>query len=493
MVGFCLALAGAPAVALAGAPAVAQPTGSDGDAWIGIRVVDGDGEFYQVASGETWVPCGTNLMRFDRGGPEAPFSMADYDPAWIETQLDDLAAKGYNAVRVFFERCVTDLDCTAGPGQRLSGEFLERAAEFLRLAAARDIHVMYSSNTLPTNSWYVWEGYPEGDSDFVSARNVEVYQIFFRDFVEGLIAHGAPMDWLWSLEIRNEYQYLTADWPPWNLSEGMFTAANGESYDMGVRADRRRLSSDSLLHWADEMTAVIKSVDPDLLVSIGLLLLPSDDVGPPGSDDQRNLVVGPFHERTTVDFFDIHGILPSVEEARTAFSLPASREKPVIIGEFAGEWGTPDVVAWVAVRWQARTCQAGFDGWLTWHWQWVADTDIDAALNPRDHPDPCVRGRGRDPAGEPGPAGAGVPQRGPRVSARQPRRWRPRVVLERCCGQPTVVRGRSGFGRDAGRVPPAHRRGDTARAGRYPGAGQGSGNRWTVSAVASVPAAHQAR
>lgn len=375
---------------LVGLPTAAESPAAESGARIGIRVVDGDGEFYEVATGETWVPRGTNLMRFDRGGPEAPFGTPDYDPRWIEAQLDDLAAKGYNAVRVFFEMCVADVDCTAGPGERLSPEFLARAAEFLRLAGERGIHVMYSSNTLPTDSWYVWEGYPEGDSDFISTTNVEIYRHFFRDFVEGLIEAGAPMDWLWSLEIRNEYQYLTADWPPWNRAAGEFTAANGQTYDMAVQADRRRLSSEGLLYWADEMNAVIKSVDPELLVSIGLLL-PSGDVRRPGSEDQRKLYVGAFHERTTVDFFDVHGILPSVQEARDRFSLPASREKPVIIGEFAGDWATPDVVAWVASRWQSRTCRAGFDGWLTWHWQWVADTEIDAALAPREHPDPCVR------------------------------------------------------------------------------------------------------
>lgn len=384
VVALCIALIGVPVAGTSPRP------DADAGARIGIRVVDGDGEFYVMATGETWVPRGTNLMRFDRGGPEAPFGGPDYDLGWIEAELDDLAAKGYNAVRVFFEMCVADRDCTAGPGERLSPEFLGRAAEFLRLAGERGIHVMYSSNTLPADSWYVWEGYPEGDSDFVSATNVERYRDFFRDLVEGLIAHGAPMDWLWSLEIRNEYQYLTADWPPWNQTTGAFTAANGRTYDMADRADRRRLSWEGLTYWADEMNAVIKAVEPELLVSIGLLL-PSGEVGPPGAGDQRKLYVGPFHERTTVDFFDIHGIFPTVQEARERFSLPASRDKPVIIGEFAGEWATPDVVAWVATRWQTRTCDAGFDGWLTWHWQWVADTEIDAALSPREHPDPCTR------------------------------------------------------------------------------------------------------
>lgn len=60
---------------------------------IGIRVVDGDGQFYRLSTGETWIPRGTNLMRFDRGGAEAPFAISDPDPAWTEEQLDAIAAR----------------------------------------------------------------------------------------------------------------------------------------------------------------------------------------------------------------------------------------------------------------------------------------------------------------------------------------------------------------------------------------------------------------
>ena len=128
---------------------------------------------------------------------------------------------------------------------------------------------------------------------------------------------------------------------------------------------------------------------PEMLVGIGLLL-PSDHIRSLGSDDPRYLIAGDFTRVTDVDFFDIHGATPTVKRARRQWVLPDGNEKPIIVGEFAGDFSTKDVVAKVAARFQAMTCQAGFDGWLTWHWEANAGTPVDAALAPSSNPDPCV-------------------------------------------------------------------------------------------------------
>lgn len=248
----------------------------------------------------------------------------------------------------------------------MSGRFLDAGAGFLEAAAARDLWVMLSSNTIPSDSWHAHEAFAEGEADFLTARNVEVYATLFEDLLEGLMARDAPLDRLWSLEIRNEYHYLTSD-PPWSWSEGTFTAANGQAYDMARMGDRRRLSAEGLLHWADTMTGTIKAIVPDLLVSNGLLM-PVDNIDPYGEGDPRWLIVDDFHERSAVDFFDIHGSRRSVGYARRLFNLPTTMHKPVVVGEFGGDWSTPDIVADVSGWWQALTCQAGFDGWLTWQW-----------------------------------------------------------------------------------------------------------------------------
>ncbi|MGB7858934.1 MAG: hypothetical protein WBM90_00365 [Acidimicrobiia bacterium] len=236
--------------------------------------------------------------------------------------------------------------CVAGPNEKISSQFPDDATDFLTMAASRGIHVMYTSNDLPADSWYAREAFVDRESDFLTTRNVEVYKEYFSDFLNGLIERGAELDWLWSMELRNEYVYQL-DWLPWNWTEGEFTAANGETYDMAIQSERDRLSSESLTFWADEMTAVIKSISPEFLVSIGLLAA-HDNITPFGEGDPRWLVVGDFHEQTDVEFFDIHGIRSSVEVAMERYNIPDVDEKPVIVGEFgatSAAFGSIDIGA----------------------------------------------------------------------------------------------------------------------------------------------------
>jgi hypothetical protein len=366
---------------------------------IGIRSVDGVAEFYDTLSEDRWIPRGTNLIRVYGAGAETPISQNTFDAVWIEERLQAMEDLGFNVVRVMLEICDTG-HCVAGPNEEISPQFLDNATQFLAMAASHGIHVMYSSNDLPADSWYTREAFVEGESDFLTDRNVEVYRQYFSDFLTGLIERDAPLDWLWSMELRNEYVYQR-DWPPWDWTEGEFTAANGQTYDMAYESDRGRLSSESLTFWADEMTAEIKSIRPELLVSIGLLAS-HDNINPFGEGDPRWLIVGDFHEQTDVEFFDIHGIRSSVEVAMERYNLSDIDEKPVIIGEFGGtsaSFGSIDIAAWVASLWQTVSCQGGFDGWLTWHWmgepdgtpvRWpVEGTIIGEVLSPKLHPDPC--------------------------------------------------------------------------------------------------------
>jgi len=373
-----------------GLPASAQDGVVDPDAGarIGVRLVDGDGEFYEVATGATWVPRGSNLMRFDRGGAESVISPQSWDPAWLESRMQALEDGGYNAIRVFPEMCVGSFDCVGGSGERISDAYLDNLVLYLRMAASHGLHVMLSANDLPPDSWYVWTGFEEGDSDFLTAGNLEAYRTYFSDLMSGLVERDAPLDWIWAMELRNEYHYLT-DWLPWTWDEGEFTAVNGSTYDMASDADRERLSSESLTFWANEMTAVVKGIDPDMLVGIGLLL-PSDHIDTLGPDDPRYLIAGDANAVSDVDFLDIHGMVRTVKRARRQWALPDGNEKPIIVGEFGGEFSTKDVVADSAAEFQAMTCQAGFDGWLTWHWESTAGTPVDAALAPATNPDPCV-------------------------------------------------------------------------------------------------------
>ena len=70
---------------------------------IGVRLVDGAGQFYDRLSGDRFVPRGVNLIRLSGGG-HSTLDVGRIQPGRIEATFSDLAAMGYNVVRVFLDR-----------------------------------------------------------------------------------------------------------------------------------------------------------------------------------------------------------------------------------------------------------------------------------------------------------------------------------------------------------------------------------------------------
>ncbi len=372
---------------------------------IGIRQVGGVGEFYVVDTGERFVPRGTNLVDNtivdDSVNGRVPvygaLSTEVYESDQVRAQLADMAALGFNVVRVMFEVCGTS-GCITNDGEWLNEAYLDNAADFLEIAAEEGVYVWYSSNTLPDRGEYSRIGLQEGEADFLTPLNIETYGDYFTDIITALRDRGAPLDNLFSFEIRNEFQYLKT-YAPWDRTERSFTAANGDTYDLADDADRRRLAEDGLIFWADAMTERIKSVAPDTLVSIGLLI-PNEPIVISGPDDPRFIYPGAIYDESIIDFFDIHTGpgWPDIHVVETQFGRSGQQDKPVVMGEFPisrDRYPHEDLAAREMVAWQVGSCDAGWDGWLSWHWTgdetfWpIAGTRIGEVLAPVNHPDPC--------------------------------------------------------------------------------------------------------
>ena len=372
---------------------------------VGIRLVDGVAEFYLVDTGQRFVPRGTNLVDGtivdDRINGRVPvygmLSTEVYDSSKVRRQLGEMAQLGFNVVRVMFEVCGTS-GCISDEGRRLDDAYMDNAADFLRIAKQEGIHVWYSSNTFPDRGEYSRIGLAEGEADFLTTVNVETYGDYFTDILTALIERGAPLDNLFSFEIRNEFQYLTT-YAPWDRNEGQFTAANGVTYDLADDLERRQLAEDGLIFWADAMTERIKQVAPDTLVSIGLLV-PNEPIVLQGPDDPRFIYPGTIYDDSMIDFFDIHTGpgWPDIHVVETQFGRSGQQDKPVVMGEFPisrGRYPQIDLAAREMVAWQVGSCEAGYDGWMSWHWTgdetfWpIEGTQIGEVLSPLNHPDPC--------------------------------------------------------------------------------------------------------
>ena len=126
---------------------------------IGVRVVDGVGEFYDRLTGEKFIPRGNNHISLDPmqkkgGGQVITFSMFNkdvYDHAEASVALSQMHAAGYNVVRIFIEsEGVNGL----GGANGLDAEFMDNLTDFLNLAKENEIYAIFAKQWLPITPRY---------------------------------------------------------------------------------------------------------------------------------------------------------------------------------------------------------------------------------------------------------------------------------------------------------------------------------------------------
>jgi hypothetical protein len=385
---------------------------------IGIRVVDGAGEFYIRATNQKFVPRGNNYLRradllFVGGSHmtfQSTFIVGRYDATAAEAALRAMHEEGYNVVRVFL-----DLNCQQGClGDPATGDlspaYVANVVDFLKRAKANGIYVMLIADEPPwvtrysglrpandtfnhVNSWYL----PPG--------GVEAYSAFWPALIRMLIRQGAPLEAIWAYSLGNE-TYFMAKAPPLSLTSGLVTTANGKSYDMASAAQRQAMMDEGLVYWIDHVRAAIRQIDPTALVTIGFFQ--PQGPNPTRIGDPRVIRTGPVIAQSQADFIDIHlypGLELSLPQYARNYELPQQTVKPVVMGEFgAFKFAYPTVSqAAEALRsWQIESCRYGFDGWLLWTWNttegaegepplWNATSEggvIGQALAPKNL-DPC--------------------------------------------------------------------------------------------------------
>lgn len=385
-------------------PAV-EPTGSGfGQHRVGVRVVDGAGEFYDRLTGERFVPRGVNVIRL-AGGHHSTLDPASYDRARLDATFAQMAADGYNTARIFINHAASGI---GGDGGGLSPAYMDNVADALRLADAHGMVLMFTQDWLPDSPAYGFASDPgieDVNSLYLSTGGVEASARFFRDFARGLVERDAPLQALLAYELRNEL-YFTTSYPPFSLSAGSVRTANGVSYDMSSAVERRRMLEENLVAWVDRMRREILAVDATALVATGFF----QPQGPNESriGDDRIIETAKVITDSALDFIDLHGYAGgelNLRQLAENFGLPPVTEKPIMLGEFGAEHrfyaASADAVS-ALVGWQVESCSLGFDGWLLWTWDsaeqpefWNAvesDGALERGLSSTDRPDPCSAG-----------------------------------------------------------------------------------------------------
>jgi hypothetical protein len=417
--------AGEAATVEVGVPLPAVPAISR----IGIRQVDGRAEFVQLATGVTFNPAGMNYIPL-RNGDHATFDAATrlteafYDPLEAEATLRLLRRTGYNTVRVFLAGRSKENPGLAGEATTLGvyTPYLDNVADFLRRAAFHGIHVIFNfcDIDLPNNGYFRQraEGRWGYGVNVLSPGGLAAYCEMVASTLDYLKKKNPDLlKIVLGVQFNNEISTKLKAWP---FSEkGPVTLANGQTYDMTRLDHRARAYEEGLTYFYQQVCAVVKSIDPNLLTTEGLFV--AGAVGRDHREGERafetsNLKKGFGWEegicrlppplrilaRSPLDFVDIHlypekarkdfpaeiDNLLETSLFREAVGLGLISQKPVILGEFGGFKkhlnmpGAPGLAEAVK-RWEEIrriALERGMVGYLGWSLETFLQTDIYQAM-----------------------------------------------------------------------------------------------------------------
>lgn len=379
---------------------------------IGIRIVNGVGEFYNRTTGNKFVPRGMNYVRLAQQTKvdgsstfgHALFDSGKYDSSRVGSDLQKMHADGYNVIRVFLS---PDTMGTASDG--LSSAYMKNIADLLNHAMQNQIYVVFTLDWIPGGKYGsilsadCCSTFALMNANFLPPAGLKANQIFYQDFIRQLLALHAPTEYIFSYQLRNEMFYDT-DQPPLSFSSGVVKTANGKSYDMSKSLDKDLMVNENIVYWIDEMRASILQVDSTALVSVGFFH--PQKPNPSRIGDPRLVTTEPVIWQSTVDFVDLHaypGFELNLKQHVENYGINGMQEKPIIMGEFGGEisrFSSIQAAAQAFIDWQVESCKYGFDGWIFWTWDLTEQPDFfnalmnDGAINgviaPLTRPDPCT-------------------------------------------------------------------------------------------------------
>lgn len=388
---------------------------------IGVRKGPTGMEFYDKQTGDQFIPRGANYHRWvGRNSPgngtiqiDALFNTIDGQLAMAEPDLEQMAALGYNTVRVWKNACWGGVGgCIGNPAGGLSPVYLDNITEFLRIAKRHGIYVIFTDDWIPDDGGYSQElnracctSFDGYNMVYLTDHGIAAERQYWQDFIRGLIERGAPLDAILAYELKNEAFY-EAQLPPLSLTSGTVTTANGKTYDMADPKDRRQMMEDGWLYWIDSLRNSILELDPTALVTMGFFV--QQEPHPVRVGDPRLVYLSRVIRESRLDFIDFHaypGYDLSIREHVDNFAMNGAEDRLIMMGEFGAarqNYSSAERAAAALQAWQVESCKYGFDGWLIWEWGRDSSTEfwdatdqdglVGMTLSPARRPDPCTYG-----------------------------------------------------------------------------------------------------
>jgi len=383
-----------------------------------IQVQNDGGEavFWNTDNDSIFVPRGVNyfwIVSANGGYQDRFFGLGIFDRVRIRADFRSLKENGFNVVRIFFDSCNDDPICIGNPeANGLNGSYIDNIVTTMEIAKEEGLFLMLTSNDLPGQGGY-WDMVDRGVNDnfgpyrnanYLTGSGVEAAVTYWGDVMRALADRDAPFESVFAWSLLNEQWYITNE-PPFSLSSGMVTCANGNTYDMGSQADKKAMAVEGMEYYIRRIRDTIDNYDPNALVTMGFFV--PDYPNPMRAGDFRYVETAGLLNTGPLDFFDFHAY-PGVEplgKIAENFGMIGYTSKPVIMGEFGAFLNnySDQADAIDAIQaWMAESCQYGFDGWIYWGlyrapigigdatWGFMDnDREIMDAMAPVNFPDAC--------------------------------------------------------------------------------------------------------
>ena len=408
---------------------------------LGVRQdKNGRGEFHNTATGESVLWRGTNHCRFVTYPGDKTFSTL-YDREYTEAMFRKMQAGGYNVVRVFLRKgSITAPDGSA----TLNKPYMDNVVDFIRRGAAHGVYTYLSIDWVP-DAYVAQPGeFPETqprvkgtNNHYFSERFIRAYGQYWGDVLRRIKEENpALLTAIAGVDLKNEISFQWSD--PFDKREGTITVPGAGTFDLASPRERRSLANAVAVRWVRGVRAMIKQVDPDVLVSVSAWFAKDAEVlpvAPPAKHVAFDLAA----IQDVCDFLDTHFYVATWNQPYTGYQdwngrSHANRlrlDKPMVIGEIGvfRDAVNYDLAKgmWLLADFQAKTYKhLNARGWLHWLWdakgfeefwsdQWLIERNPPTWMGPTGRPDPAARPVAYAPIPEkvppPPPAPLGSPER----------------------------------------------------------------------------------
>src|SRR6266540_4973776 len=305
---------------------------------IGIRQVNGVGEFHNQQTNEKFIPRGVNYVFVPLGNGQTIFLLrvGTYDPRRTRDDFGRLANLGYNTVRVFLDQCNKGDGCIGdSDNSGLNPAYLDNIADMMAAAKETGIYFLFTSNDLPDQGGYAEEANFGSGGNFAGYRNsyylrpqaISATRRYWRDLLTGLVERRAAFDAVLGWQLLYE-QWMFRDQPPLSLTSGIVEMTTG-SYDMGIPNQKTQMVSDGIVYYIAQMKEEILKHDPTALVTMGFFA--PEIAAPDWYVETASLL-----EKSDLDFFDFHAYPggPSLQSHAEHFGMLGYDAEPILMGEY---------------------------------------------------------------------------------------------------------------------------------------------------------------